>query len=539
MRRDVLFRMMGLLGLVWLLGATAVFADTAYTVQPGDTLYKIARQHNVSVNDIMQANGLTNPNFITVGQQLTIPDGATTTPPQTPPATTPPPQAGSHTVKQGETLFSISRLYGVTASAIAQANNISNPNRIYPGQVLVIPGGNAPAPTPSPSPTPPPTAPPTGMGTYTVRPGDTLSRIAAQFGVTVNAIMQANNISNPNRIFVGQVLNIPGGSSGGGSTPPPVSGGSLPSGFLFGGQTQTFAHPDLMRNAGMKWVKFQHKWSPGDSASVVADKINAAHSQGFKVLLSIPGAQTYPSANGIDFGAYTQFLAAVAKLSPPPDAIELWNEMNIDFEWPAGQIDPASYVQNMLAPGYNAIKAANPNILVISGAPAPTGFDNGTNAWADNRYMAGMAAAGGANYMDCIGIHFNAGATAPNAGSGHPAGTHYSWYYGAMVQTYSAAFGGARPLCFTELGYLSGDGFAGIPPNFSWASGTSLSEHAAWLAQATQMAASDGRVKMLIVFNVDFTLYQPDGDPQAGYAMLRPDGSCPACDALRGVTGGN
>ncbi|MEJ2751057.1 MAG: hypothetical protein P8183_24600, partial [Anaerolineae bacterium] len=91
-------------------------------------------------------------------------------------------------------------------------------------------------------------------------------------------------------------------------------------------------------------------------------------------MLSIPGSSTYPES--INFEEYVQFLAGVAALGP--DAIEVWNEMNIDFEWPAGQIDPAGYVNNMLAPAYNAIKSANPNVMVISGAPAPTGFDNGT-----------------------------------------------------------------------------------------------------------------------------------------------------------------
>ncbi|MCB0006785.1 MAG: hypothetical protein KDE04_10035, partial [Anaerolineales bacterium] len=100
--------------------------------------------------------------------------------------------------------------------------------------------------------------------------------------------------------------------------------------------------------------------------------------------------------------------------------------MNIDFEWPAGQISPSSYVNNMLAPAYNAIKSVNTNILVVSGAPAPTGFDNDHNAWADNRYLAGMAAAGAANYADCIGVHHNAGATSPYQATGHPGGSHYS-----------------------------------------------------------------------------------------------------------------
>jgi hypothetical protein len=176
--------------------------------------------------------------------------------------------------------------------------------------------------------------------------------------------------------------------------------------------------------------------------------------------------------------------------------------------------------------------------MVISGAPAPTGFDNGHNAWADNRYIAGMAAAGAANYMDCIGVHHNAGATSPTATTGHPGGSHYSWYYGPTLNLYYNTFGGARRVCFTELGYLSPEGFPGIPPNFSWAANTTLAQHAQWLAQATSLAANSGRVRMLIVFNVDLTLYQLDGDPQAGYAIIRPNGTCPACDTLRAVTGG-
>jgi hypothetical protein len=215
-----------------------------------------------------------------------------------------------------------------------------------------------------------------------------------------------------------------------------------------------------------------------------------------------------------------------------PDAIEIWNEQNIDFEWPAGQINPSSYVNNMLAPAYNAIKSVNGNVMVISGAPAPTGFDNGHNAWADNRYMAGMAAAGGANYMDCIGIHFNAGATSPTVSSGHPAGSHYSWYYQPMSDLYYNTFGGQRKLCFTELGYVSAGGFPSMPPNFSWAANTTVEQHAQWLGEAVSLSNQSGRVRLLIVYNVDFTYYDTNGDPQAGYAIIRPGGGCPACETL-------
>ncbi|MFZ1400105.1 MAG: hypothetical protein WAS33_24595, partial [Candidatus Promineifilaceae bacterium] len=312
--------------------------------------------------------------------------------------------------------------------------------------------------------------------------------------------------------------------------PPPVAAPPVAVGSVeLGGQTHTFSNPVLMASAGMTWVKFQHKWGEGGNPNDLAGRINNAHAAGFKVLLSIPGANTYPE--GINFGEYIQFLAGVAALGP--DAIEVWNEMNIDFEWPAGQIDPASYVNNMLAPAYNAIKAANPNVMVISGAPAPTGFDNGTNAWADNRYMAGMLAAGAASYADCIGAHFNAGASSPSGVSGHPTGSaHYSWYLLPTLNVYAQL---GKPVCFTELGYLSGEDYGGVPERFGWAAGTTVAQHAAWLAEAVSVAANTGRVRLIIIFNVDFT--QWGDDPQAGYAMIRKNGGCPACETLARVMG--
>ena len=60
----------------------------------------------------------------------------------------------------------------------------------------------------------------------------------------------------------------------------------------------------------------------------------------------------------------------------------------------AGQIDPAAYVNSMLAPAYQAILKLPTLMSWDFGAPAPTGFDNATNARADNRYIAGMRAAG-------------------------------------------------------------------------------------------------------------------------------------------------
>ena len=109
-----------------------------------------------------------------------------------------------HTVKPGETLFSIGRLYGVNPYSIAAANNIPYPYVIYPGQQLIVPTGSMP-----PGPTPVPPKPGQCRAYHTVRPGENLYRISLAYGVPMSAIAAANGIVNYNLIYAGQTLCIP------------------------------------------------------------------------------------------------------------------------------------------------------------------------------------------------------------------------------------------------------------------------------------------------------------------------------------------
>jgi|GEM_PF-367852 len=170
-----------------LLSAGPVRADTIHIVRPGETLSSIARMYGVSVQAIINANGLSNPNLIYVGQRLRIPGGG-------------PPAGGSgcvvYTVKRGDTLAAIAWRYGVTVSAIVAANDLRNPNVIYIGQRLCIPAIAPPQPC---QPT-----------VHIVQRGETLAAIAWRYGVTVSAIVAANGLRNQNLIYVGQKLVIPG-----------------------------------------------------------------------------------------------------------------------------------------------------------------------------------------------------------------------------------------------------------------------------------------------------------------------------------------
>jgi LysM repeat protein len=117
----------------------------------------------------------------------------------------------AHVVQPGENLFRIALRYGTTVDAIVAANGLTNAHTIYVGQRLVIPRGAGNATTAGRSAT-------TG-GTYVVRPGDTLSRIAQRFGTTTAALARLNGIANPSTIYAGQVLRLAG------AAPAPSGGG--------------------------------------------------------------------------------------------------------------------------------------------------------------------------------------------------------------------------------------------------------------------------------------------------------------------------
>lgn len=157
-----------------------------HVVGQGESLFVMAARYGTTVEAIVQANGISNPNLIYVGQRLTIPLPGSVAPTEI------------YVVRLGDTLSSIALRFGATVSAIAKVNQISNPSLIYPGQRLVIPSA---VQQPSESPTP--------AQVHVVRPGEYLSQIARLYGTTVWALAVANDLSNPSLIYSGQRLIIP------------------------------------------------------------------------------------------------------------------------------------------------------------------------------------------------------------------------------------------------------------------------------------------------------------------------------------------
>ncbi|MCZ7543610.1 MAG: LysM peptidoglycan-binding domain-containing protein [Anaerolineae bacterium] len=121
-----------------------------------------------------------------------------------------------HVVARGETLFRIALRYGVTVDALSRYNGVANPNRIYAGQVLMIPDGSVLA---SSAPVAQPAPAAASGGTHVVQRGEHLAMIGRQYGVSAQAIAAANGIGNPNLIFAGQRLIIPGAGAPAPSAP--------------------------------------------------------------------------------------------------------------------------------------------------------------------------------------------------------------------------------------------------------------------------------------------------------------------------------
>ena len=174
----------------------------SYTVKSGDTLSGIASQYNTTVNQIVSLNQLSNPNLIYVGQVLKLKNSQTTNSSSS--SSTATTTADTYTVKAGDTLSAIASRYSTSSSTLASLNSLSNPNLIYVGQVLKV-SSNASTSSSTGSSA---NSTVTTAASYTVKAGDTLSAIAAKYGTTYQALASANSISNPNDIYVGQVIKV-------------------------------------------------------------------------------------------------------------------------------------------------------------------------------------------------------------------------------------------------------------------------------------------------------------------------------------------
>ena len=196
-----------------IIALTVALFSLQYTVERGDTLSEIARDHDVSLADVVELNEIADPDLILPGQVILIPgeDGNTGT---------------VHVVAKGETLARIASAYGASPASIARANSLGNPNLITPGQQLQIPAtggapeaGGATGGSDGDSEGSTDSTPAARSGRFhIVQRGETLDTIAGQYqGVSPDDIARANGITN-GKVYTGTRLFLDGPSfvSGGG-----------------------------------------------------------------------------------------------------------------------------------------------------------------------------------------------------------------------------------------------------------------------------------------------------------------------------------
>ena len=188
-----------------------------YTVQKGDSLWKISRVHSVSVNELYSANGLSKDSILKIGQEIKIPvDGGSATV-STVTADVYQPTAltsGStnYTVVSGDTLSKIAKQHNTTVRAIKAANNKTS-DIIRIGEQLVIPSADTAAPVAAASSTTVSAAATAGAaGTHTVQAGEYPGKIASMYGITTQELLSMNAITDPRSLQIGQVLKVGSGA---------------------------------------------------------------------------------------------------------------------------------------------------------------------------------------------------------------------------------------------------------------------------------------------------------------------------------------
>lgn len=184
-----------------------------YLVQPGDTLYSIARRSGMSLNSLLTLNGLSQSSVIYPGQSLTISQSdsrvATKSSYTAKPLASGVSTSGTYTVQAGDTLYGIARRSGMSLNTLLSLNGLSQSSVIRPGQTLKLSGASN-ATVASPVSYKSTASSASTSGTYTVKAGDTLYRIAYNHGISLTTLLSINGLSETSTILPGQQLFVSG-----------------------------------------------------------------------------------------------------------------------------------------------------------------------------------------------------------------------------------------------------------------------------------------------------------------------------------------
>jgi N-acetylmuramoyl-L-alanine amidase len=281
-----------------LMPTTSVAA--VHTVAPGETLWGIALANNLATSAVAAANGLSPEARVVAGTNLTIPPpGQAPIPPVTPapssPGTTSAPAAsggGGYRVQPGDSLSAIAARQGVGLSTLAAANGLKLDSWVISGTTLKLPvPGSAPVTAAAPAPS---QGAPEAMGAYKVRPGDTLSGLAAASRVPAAQMAFMNGLNPTARLIAGTVIKLPTGAAINATAPAPAR--------TIVPQAAPMASPGRL-NAGQVGTLAAQSGAPSSLAAAIAWQesgfnnamISPANARG--VMQVMPGTWSWVQAN--------------------------------------------------------------------------------------------------------------------------------------------------------------------------------------------------------------------------------------------------
>ncbi len=345
--------------------------------------------------------------------------------------------------------------------------------------------------------------------------------------------------------------------------PPPPSGGNFAGKNLFAyGIQLDWTNKDRdgelnqVQSMGFNWVKIQVRWCDMEGSKGNADLgstddfVGKANARGIKVIFSVVCAPAWSRSDGGAGGSgppdnmndAADFMTGLAAryCGKGLGAIEVWNEHNLLTEWHGKPLSAPLYM-DMLKAAYPRIKAACPEIVVVSGAPTPTGWNDGVVAIDDAQFLEDMYKNGLKENSDAIGAHpsgFNVPALCnimdpacnrPEASFRAPFDSrHHSWGFLGTMLTYRnimVKYGdGNKQVWPTEFGWpIHTGGSCGGGPCHPAGADNSPSQAAQWYVEAYQWAKQQGWVGVMTAWQLDFDRGELDAFRIAGQ---------PAFDAL-------
>lgn len=304
------------------------------------------------------------------------------------------------------------------------------------------------------------------------------------------------------------------------------------------------------------WVKVQVSWKvhqpePNRYDDFLFNEldrlVDGANGNNIKVLLSVSKAPEWSRPTTeldgppSDYAHFEQFMATLAsRYQGQVAAYELWNEPNLQREWNGTPLSAADLVE-LIRRGAAGVRAADPNALIISAAPATTGINDGITAIDDRVYMRQMLEAGVAAVVDGIGVHPYGWANPPDNSASNPGpapshNNHPSFFFSDTLHDYRAlleAHGAAdKPLWVTEFGWGSFQGFfddlstpAAPPAGAEFMANVSEWQQALYIMRAYELAHGWDWVGPLFLWNLNFGETLGSDYSESGYSLLRADGS--------------